>query len=120
MLKRNLITIAIITLGLAITSAFGQAADWEIKPAVKNPKAAVKKPIRQSIFTNDTIDKNKMGNFEIQGISEAQQQIDWVKSPCDVSSGQAAGKRQYAPIKRQNLGDTGTHEVGHKQGKRRN
>ena len=160
MLKRNLIVIAIaiITLGLGITSAFGQAADWEIKPAVKNPKTSVKKSnsvkVRkpqqvqpgnsggtisnqrtsnnssrkpqletsngQSIFTNDTIDKNKLGNFEIQGISECQQQLDWVKAPRNTASGQAIGIRQHLPIKSKNLGDTGTHEVGHKQRKRRN
>lgn len=44
MLKRNLIAIAIVVLGLGISSVLGQAADWEIKPMVKKPKTTIKKP----------------------------------------------------------------------------
>ena len=129
MLKRNLIAIAIVTLGLGITSAFGQAADWEIKPAVRNSTATIKKstPVKGPTKTVDNNKhktkpktQDKLGNFEIQGISECQQQIDWIKAPCKTASGQATGKRQHKPIKSKNLGDTGTHEVGHKQQTRRN
>lgn len=127
MLNKNLIAIAIVTLGLGITSAFGQAADWEIKPAVKNPTVTVKKSTSvksrtETVNNNENRTQankqNKLGNFEIQGISECQQQLDWIKAPRDAASGQATGKRQHLPVKSKNLGDTGTHEVGHKQRKR--
>lgn len=124
MLKRNLIAIAIITLGLGITSAFGQAADWEIKPAVKNPKTSVKKPDGQSIFTNDTIDKLEVkSKRSITSNSSTKTRRPAVsKSFYAMINGQSAGKGKQ-PQKRsksKNPGDTGTHEVGHKQGKRCN
>lgn len=139
MLKRNLIAIAIVTLGLGITSAFGQAADWEIKPAVRNSTATIKKSTPVKGRTK-TVDNNKhktksnppskMGNFEIQGISETNKILDVKNSPRDTATGQttgiqsareagsglATGIRRYS----KNLGDTGTHEVGHKQRRRGN
>lgn len=139
MLKRNLIAIAIVTLGLGITSAFGQAADWEIKPAVKNPTVTVKKTTSvksrtKTVNNNENRTKsktqNKLGNFEIQGISETNKILDVKNSPRDTATGQTtgiqsareAGSGLATGIKRysKNLGDTGTHEVGHKQRKRRN
>ncbi|HRH47069.1 MAG TPA: hypothetical protein PKY82_35815 [Pyrinomonadaceae bacterium] len=129
MLKRNLFAIAIITLGLGITNAFGQAADWEIKPAVKNSNPAIKKnnSVKSHTATVNNNEnraqsnkQNKLGSPEIQSLSECQQQIDWIKTPRNTASGQATGKRQHLPVKNKNLGDTGTHEVGHKQRKKRN
>lgn len=61
--------------------------------------------------------QNRLGNFEIQDIKSprdvASGQATGIKSPRDISTGQATGKRQHKPIKNRNLGDTGTHEVGH-------
>ena len=146
MLKRNLIAIAIVTLGLGITSAFGQAADWEIKPAIKNPTVIVKKTTSvknrtETVNNNENRTKsnsrNKMGNFEIQGISETNKILDVKNSPRETATGQSTGKMQVKQMcvcdlaemlgvkgnKRKataNLGDTGTHEVGHKQRRRGN
>jgi hypothetical protein len=42
---KKLMLIAIATMSLIfVSNTFGQAADWEIKPAVKKPKSAIKKP----------------------------------------------------------------------------
>ena len=52
MKKLMFIAIAIIVLGLGISSVFGQAADWEIKPMVKKPKTTIKKPTAQKSPTS--------------------------------------------------------------------
>lgn len=60
---------------------------------------------------------NNNSSVEIEGV--APRKPNSIKSPRDVATGQATEKRQHKPVKA-NLGDTGTHEVGHKQRKRGN
>jgi hypothetical protein len=154
MLKRNLIAIAIVTLGLVMTiNTFGQdkLGNFEIQ-VIKSPRdvstGQIKSPrdvaTGQSSGKTKSQSQDKLGNFEIQGIksprdvatgqatgktqkstsriqppqpkgmnkADLTEQLS-IQSPRDVASGQATGKRQHKPIKNRNLGDTGTHEVGH-------
>lgn len=135
MLKRNLFAIMLVVSGLVMVSnAFGQGNVRGPRPSKTNPEInrneVIVKPMQahvneimidgmvvwgndvtitggphnnnsQRSRTSKSPTQNKLGNFEIQG----------VKSPRDVASGQATGK--VAKSKTKNLGDTATHEVGH-------
>jgi hypothetical protein len=151
MLKRNIIAIAIVTLGLVMAiNTFGQERGK--RPSKTNPEIkrsdAIIKPIQAEVneimidgtkvWGNEvkitggksgnsetsrmskSNTQSKLGNSEPQNISETGVLLDLKTPPRDTTSGLATGRRQYEPVKRQNLGDTGTHEVGHKQRKRRN
>jgi len=97
--------------------------------SIKSPRDVATGQSNQRTKSNS---QNKLGNFEIQGLRETNKILDVINSPRDTASGQvigiqsareagsglATGRRQYEPIKSKNLGDTGTHEVGHKQRKR--
>jgi hypothetical protein len=86
MLKTNLIAIAIITLGLGITSAFGQAADWEIKPAVKTPKTTIKNPKQVQpgnsggTITNQIV-SNSSSRTKKTVVSSTNQKLEAVRKP---------------------------------------
>jgi hypothetical protein len=172
MLKRNLIAIVIVTLGLVMTiNTFGQGRT-PVSKKDKPKRSDLIKPIHAEVNevmidgmkvygnqvtlsggrfgnsetsrTSKSNKQDKLGNFEIQGIksprdvttgqatgktqkstsriqppqpkgmnkADLTEQLS-IQSPRDVASGQATGKRQHKPVKNRNLGDTGTHEVGH-------
>ena len=183
MLRRNLIAIIIVTLGLVFTSnAFGQGRT-PVSKKDKPKRSDLIKPIHAEVNevmidgmkvygnevtlsggrfgnsetsrTSKSNKQDKLGNFEIQDIksptdvstgqiksprdvasgqatgktqkstarvqkpqpkgmnkADLTEQLS-IQSPRDVASGQATGKRQHKPIRGYNLGDTGTHEVGH-------
>ena len=50
MKKLMFIAIAIIVLGLGISSVLGQAADWEIKPMVKKTKTMAETVKESKVF----------------------------------------------------------------------
>lgn len=58
MKKLMFITIAIMSV-IFVSNAFGQAADWEIKPAVKKPKTTIKKPSGGTISNQKSSRKPK-------------------------------------------------------------
>ncbi|MGD9562644.1 MAG: hypothetical protein AB7F88_11115 [Pyrinomonadaceae bacterium] len=143
MLKKNLVLIAIITLGLvAASDAFGQDRGTRpsqkskknlngnalpevgdevlvTQPAVKSkkPRAAqkTKKQTRQRTSTGKTSTTSKIKPKQPVSFTSAEGR----SMSFELYRQNKTNGRKSKPVKRTNLGDTGTHEVGHKQRKRR-
>ena len=80
MLKRNLIAIAIITLGLGITSAFGQFSDTT--QGVKSPRKTTTKQKRSE---TNAIDNNENARKSTLGNNQGNQPKGWVDGSFDIA-----------------------------------
>lgn len=130
MLKRNLIAIAIIVMGLGITGAFGQdrEAGSGLATGIKKPTTTVKKPkqVQPGQNSGGTITNQRTSRTRTTPTGITFSKIEYVRKPKSVK-----GQTEYVDndeyrtknprnqkIRKpsgKNLGDTGTHEVGHKQ-----
>ena len=115
MLKKNLFAIAIIMLGLGITSAFGQ---WHPEiDRVKSPRdvasgqaTGIKSPrdVATGQVKSQSNAKTRKPNAGFMdytddacSVCDGKIKATAIKSPRDMATGQATGKRQHEPIQAQ-------------------
>ena len=82
MRKVMFIVIAIISL-FFVSNTFGQAADWEIKPAIKKPKTTIKKPKQTQSTKSSRNISNQKSSRKREPVSFAitEIELDGVKKP---------------------------------------